>query len=657
MCGIAGLWAPDLESHERLGYVHGMLARLGTRGPDGLAVFDVGGAALGITRLAIVAPHLPARVFGADHGEAWAVVNGEFYNHATLLDDLRTRGHDVPEAPDTALVPHLYEAHGPEFPRALDGMFAIAVWDPARALLLLARDRAGEKPLFWCRDGRRIAFASEPGALLALPWMRRTPDAAALGRYLAHGCFAHGDTAWHEVHVVPPGHVVQLDAARAHAERYWNVWDAPDPAAAALRGDGPVIERTHDVLARAVRSRVPAETACGVFLSGGIDSGLVAALLARAGVRVPAFSLRVAGEGYDEADVAAATARHVGLEHHAFPFGLEQAAAALEFASRMDQPLGDPSVLPTWALAREASRQVKVVLTGEGADELFAGYPTYLGHRWARWADAVPAPLVNAARAWASRRPKANHLSLPVLIERFLSARGTPPLDRHLAWFGTAPAAEAFHLLAPALRDEAGPGSTRGHLARAAHALARTPHGGTPRHPSLTAYQVLDFQVYLGGGLLTKVDRCTMAHGLESRAPFLDPALIGWALGLQERARLRGSTGKWVLKALARRLLPAAVVARRKQGFSPPFSAWARGPWRPMLEDLLSPARVRRAGVLDPDAVQRLLASHVSGAAERGRTVWAVTSLQLWAEHWLLQGPEPLGTSIEPAQAAIATRR
>lgn len=655
MCGIAGLWAPELSGPDRIQLVQGMLARLAHRGPDGIAASDADGVAMGVARLAIVAPHLPVRVAEDAHGRVRAVVNGEIYNHRALAAELAVRGARVPDGPDTALVPELYRVHGPEFAREMDGMFAAAVWDPERALLVLARDRAGEKPLFWCQSGEAVAFASEPGPLLALPWMSRTPDADALVRYLVHGCFAHADTGWREVHVVPPGHVAQFGAASGtpHVSRWWRAWDAVDAEAAATRDPQEQVARTRAVLSEAVNSRVPSDVACGVLLSGGIDSGLIAALLAREGHHVPAFSLKVEGPGYDESDAARETARHLGFEHHVWSFGPAEGAEALErYAAHMDQPLGDPSVLPTWALARHAAQHVKVVLTGEGGDELFAGYPTYLGHRWSPIAQAIPAPLAAAARAWAHARPSRHHTSLPVLIDRFLATRDLAPFERHVAWFGTATPHEATALLAPALRERLGAGAATGHLTRAAHALTETPHGGSAAEPRLAAYQVLDFETYLGGGLLTKVDRCTMAHGLESRAPFLRGSLVGWALGLPERARLSGRTGKWVLKEMARTLLPAAVVRRRKQGFSPPFSAWARGPWRERVTAALEPARVARAGVLDPAAVTAVLDSHMRGHAERGRTLWAILSLQMWAEHWVLERPAPL----VPAQAPHAAR-
>jgi asparagine synthase (glutamine-hydrolysing) len=308
----------------------------------------------------------------------------------------------------------------------------------------------------------------------------------------------------------------------------------------------------------------------------------------------------------------------------------------------MDQPLGDPSLLPTWALARLAAEHVPVVLTGEGGDELFAGYPTYLGHRLVGLSRHLPDGVANAVLAVARRlRPKHTHVSIAHLLERFLEARAMDPLERHLAWFGTATPALARALLAPELRATLAVDDERGYLrdfaARAE--AARLP--GWPEHPGLLVWQLLDFDLYLGGGLLTKVDRCTMAHSVESRAPFLRHALIRFALGLPDDARLRGKTGKRALRLAARGLLPPAILTRRKQGFSPPFSSWARGPLRGLVEARLTPGRIRAAGVLDVEAARRVLEEHVSGRAERGRTLWALLSLQMWAERWIAGSPEP----------------
>jgi asparagine synthase (glutamine-hydrolysing) len=292
---------------------------------------------------------------------------------------------------------------------------------------------------------------------------------------------------------------------------------------------------------------------------------------------------------------------------------------------------------------------VPVVLTGEGGDELFGGYPTYLGHLHATQARALPPLLRGALLALARRlRPRHTHVSIASLAERFLSAAGLRPFERHLAWFGTASASEARALLAPALRARLAEDDPLGHLDRVAHDLREAPVGDLESAPRLVAYQLLDFETYLTG-LLTKVDRSTMAHGLESRAPFLRHALIEHALRLPASLKLRGTTGKWVLKRLARDLLPRQVLTRRKQGFSPPFTVWSRGPLRASVCARLAPERLRRAGVLDPAAVGPLLADHLAGRVERGRTLWTVLSLQMWAEQWVAGFPparakgEPLG--------------
>lgn len=632
MCGIAGLVDPGLAPHERLDLVREMVRRLRHRGPSGEAVWDGGTCALGIARLAIVAPHQPARVLSSESGDVTGVVNGEIYNHRELLVALRGRGHEVPDGPDTAVLPHLYEERGEDFPAALDGMFAVALWDRTTRTLTLARDRAGEKPLFVSHGPGRFAFASEPAALLALPWVSREPAPAALARYLVHGAFAGADAAYAGMRQLPPAHTLVLRQGVEKRRRYWRPWDALLGGPSARVEDAPA--RAGEALAAAVASRVPGEVPFGVFLSGGVDSGLVATLAARALRHTfPTFSMRIEHRGYDESGYARRVAESIGADHHELVMTAREGEEAFHaWASSMDQPLGDPSVLPTWALARLAAEHVPVVLTGEGGDELFGGYPTYLGHRHAVIADAVPAPLAAAAMALARRfRPKHHHVTLAHLVERFLGARGLSPFERHLAWFGTARPAEALAFLSPAMRAAAGAEAPLQHARRLERALRDLEIVTEPGRSPLAAYQLLDFETYLSGDLLTKVDRCTMAHGVESRAPFLRASLVEFALALPDDAKLRGASGKWALKQAARDLLPPDLLARRKQGFSPPFSAWARGPLRGLLVEALSPGAIEQAGILDPRAVHRALRDHLEGREDRGRTLWALLSLQCWA--------------------------
>lgn len=685
MCGIAGLWAPRLDPHERMALVAQMVDQLRHRGPSGSAVWGGDGIALGIARLAIVARHAPASVLTNEDASVHAVVNGEVYNHETLRHGLRNRGHDVASGPDTAVIPHLYEEDGPRFPLRLDGMFAVAIWDQSARRLTLARDRAGEKPLFVGADSHGIAFASEPGALMPLPWVSRDPNPAALARYLAHGFFAGDDCAFAALRQLPAAHVLEFGEGLERRTRYWRPWDglvSGTVREAARRGgipgdlawgstparetgsrgrapmraaDAPAA--TLAALTSAVESRVPGEVPFGVFLSGGVDSGLVATLAARVlGHAFPTFSLRMAHRGYDESGFARAVAESIGARHHELTMDAASCEEALAvYATGMDQPLGDPSLLPTWALARLASQHVPVVLTGEGGDELFGGYPTYLGHRHARLAAAMPGPLSDAAMALARRfRPAHHHVTIAHLIERFLATRGVPPFERHLRWFGTAAPDEAGALLSPALRAGLGPGDPTAHLAALAGQLESAGVVRDARHPELVAYQLLDFELYLAGDLLAKVDRCTMAHGVESRAPFLRAALVEFALALPESAKLRGKTGKWALRRAARGILPADLLARRKQGFSPPFSAWSRGPLRGVVDATLSPERLARAGVLDPAATRALVEAHLENRADRGRTLWTLLSLQMWAERWVVGPAGRTSAATTPAASSAA---
>jgi asparagine synthase (glutamine-hydrolysing) len=642
MCGIAGLWAPDLAPEHRAELVAEMVARLAHRGPDGVALWSDREVTIGIARLAIVDPDSPARVLASEDGRIHAVANGEIYNHLELARGIVAAGHRVPPGPDTAVVVNLYEQHGIDFPRQLEGMFALAIWDSERRQLVLARDRAGEKPLFTAVHGERVAFASEPAALLTLPWLVRQPAPGAVLRYLVHGFFAAPDCAFEGMRQVAPGSVVECDARGMRARHYWRPWDGL--ASAPARADVPSLVRTTRLeLERAVALRIPAEMPFGVFLSGGLDSSLIAAAAARSSKGFPTFSLALTGHGYDESAFAREVARHLGTQHHEVVMDHAEGHEALQaLAATMDQPLGDPSMIPTWYLARFASRHVPVVLTGEGGDELFAGYPTYLGHRHAVLLNRLPGALSDSILAFARRaRPADRHLSLPYFVERFLSARGLAPFDRHLAWFGNFSPEEARTLLHPSLAERATPEDARGHIQQLRQELDPAGLLRLADRPGLVGYQVFDFLLTLGGGLLTKVDRSTMAHSVESRAPFLGTDMIAWALSLPDEVKLRGATGKWILKQVAKEWLPAPVITRRKQGFSPPFSAWVRGPWRDLVREMLSPARIARAGVLDGARVSAVLERHLRNEAESGRALWSLLSLQLWAERWLLDPIAP----------------
>jgi len=640
-----------------------MIECLRHRGPDGEALWDGEGITLAISRLAIVARETPPRVYANEDETARSVVNGEIYNHLALREELARAGHDITPGPDTALVPYLYEDLGARFPERLEGMFAAAVWDGAKRRLVLARDRMGEKPLFLARAPHAVAFASEPKALVRLPWVSRDPAPASLLRYITHGYFAGTDSAFVHIEQVRAAHVleIELDSLQVSRQRYWRPWDV----LATRDGVPPPPSRPGDTLAtveQAVLSRIPEGISFGVLLSGGVDSGLVVALASRRERGFPTFNLRMREHGYDESDFARRVAAKFGTDHHEQVLDAETAGETLaDLALHMDQPLGDPSLLPTWVLTRLASSRVRTVLTGEGADELFAGYPTYLGHRMAPLVSLLHEGARKSLLGWLRSRPTAHPLSLVRMLERFVESASLPAYQRHHAWFGISSPTEAYALLAPALREGLDRQQALVHFVDFANELTQAGLWELAQGGALVGYQLIDLEHYLGSGLLTKVDRCAMAHGLESRAPFLSRDLVEFALRLPERSKLRGTRGKWILKRAARGLLPNGVLTRRKRGFSPPFSAWVRGPLHDMIEDRLSPERIERAGVLDAKAAGAVLARHVSGQGEHGRLLWTLLSLQMWAETWrapsVTQGFPDTVRSPETESAALAPLR
>jgi asparagine synthase (glutamine-hydrolysing) len=626
MCGIYGMVAgSDIEPAGSI--LRRMAAQLVHRGPDGDGVTRRGRGALGCRRLAIIDVAGGAQPITDESEDVIAVCNGEIYNHRELRADLESRGHRFRTRSDAEVIPHLYEERGPDFVDALEGMFGVAVWDARAERLVLARDRMGEKPLYYARVGRGLLFASEPKAILATGLVAPIADGAALGAYLGTGYVAGTRTAFADIARIDPGTRLVLDRRGSRVESFWDI--APFLAEPPLCLDLDSAARTlRAELERAVDAALVSDVPLGVFLSGGLDSSSVAALARRRlGPDLDTFTVAFDVPGFDERRHAALVSRALGTRHHVLTVTPELFLDGLRaLAPLIDEPIADQSLVPTFLLARYARTRVKVVLVGEGSDELFAGYPTYVGGllaaRYGRLPEAVRRALARLAPHLGA---SAGNTTLRYMARRFLEMAGAPAVVRHRAWTGCMTTSDVENLAVPG-----GPLVVDG-----------APDGFAARS-ELDGLLGLDLTGYLRDELLTNLDRATMAASLEGRAPFMNHRLVELACRLPADVKLRHVVGKRVLRRAVADLVPATIRRRVKRGLAVPLAAWLAGPLRSFARETL--ARLD-PNVVRPAVVRELFEAHVERRRDNRRELWALIVLQLWADACGVAWAEPEGAA------------
>ena len=617
MCGIAGVLhfdgAPiDRARLERMG------AALAHRGPDAQGLFldeaDAPSVGLVHRRLSIIDlsenAHQP---LGGEDGRVQAMLNGEVYNFEALRAELLAR-HTFRSRGDTETIVHGYEDEGDAIVARLDGMFALALWDGRRRRLLLARDHFGKKPLYLWRDAGRLLFASEIKALLAAGAPAALNE-AALPEYLALGYVPTPSTLFAGIERLPPASTLAAGAGGVEGPTAY--WDLTFPPAGAVRhvSLAQAADEVRTLLREAVRKRLVADVPLGLLLSGGLDSGLVAALAARERGGLRTYTVGFEGEAaFDERDEARAVAAYVGARHHESVVR-PQASALLEtLLTHHDEPFGDSSALPTYLVAREARREVTVALNGDGGDEAFAGYDRLHA---ALLAERVPRPLRALLGGAGRMLPEALPARPLRRARRLAVGAGLPLPARIFAWSTLFDVPELGRLL----RVPPDPRRVRSSYEEA----LRRADGATP----LSRLLYLGTRTSLLDDLLPKMDRMTMAHGLEARSPFLDRALVEHAAALPDAVKRRGSRGKRVLREAARGLLPEEARRRRKRGFVVPLGAWFRGELRPLLHDLLLDGP-RLAARVHRGELERLVREHEGGRADHGHRLWTLLTLEMW---------------------------
>jgi asparagine synthase (glutamine-hydrolysing) len=647
MCGICGIATPT-----SLGWDPGesrlvtMRDALVHRGPDGAGLHLGPGIALGHRRLSIVDVSHGAQPMRTPDGRHTIVYNGEVYNHPALMAELQAQGVAYATRCDTETVLTAFAREGAASVARLRGMFAIAIWDAANRTLWLARDRFGVKPLYYALlpDGR-LVFGSEIKSILASGLVVPRLNLRALPDFLANHAPSGQETLFDGILRLPAGHTLTWHDGQVRIERYWDL-DLTQPKLTGSPED--LVAEYRERLEEAVRLRLMADVPLGVFLSGGIDSAAITALMARmVDGPVQSFSVAFAEREANEFHYARLVARHCRTDHHEVLLGQAEFAAALpRLVWHEDEPIAHPSSVPLHFVSRLAAERVKVVLTGEGSDETLAGYNRYratvlqlaAGRAWER---GIPAPLRRGVRHLVAALPPAGAAGRR-LQRTFLAL----PADLRSLYFDNfavfAPSRQAT-LLAPATRE-----SVRGvdpYEAMLA-AFDRYPDAGL-----LDRLLYADSKTYLHE-LLMKQDQMSMAASIESRVPFLDHPLVEWATRLPGALKLRGLTTKVVLREAMRPLLPPEILSRRKMGFPVPVGAWFRGPMRGLLQDLLLHPRAVGRGLFDEAVVRQLVSSHVAGVARHDERLWLLLNLELW--HRIFVDGEPVESVAPPSLARAA---
>ncbi len=631
MCGIAG-WA-NLEannfSRENHGeaVLHSMCESLKHRGPDSEGLWIDDEIALGMRRLSVIDLHTGEQPVYSEDKQIVVVMNGEIYNFREVRADLEKRGHRFETQTDTEILPHLYEEYGDGMVEHLNGMFAFALWDKRARKLLLARDRFGEKPLYYGVFDGRLIFASEPKALFENPSIKPEINLQALRQYLSFDYVPAPASIYKNIYKLPAAHLLVLENGEIKTRRYWNLTFRKS---AENRTIDEAAKDLREILSDAVRMRLVADVPLGILLSGGVDSSTVAAFAARHSAgKIKTFSIGFEEDSFDESKYARQVAAHLGTEHYEDKLSVERAADLIsEIGTWLDEPLSDGSLLPTFLLSRFVRKHVTVALGGDGGDEIFAGYPMYFGHKLARVYDSIPRvfrrgliePIVN-------RLPvSTKNLSFDYKAKRFIAAAKYDVVARHHSWFGSFSVERQNDLLTRDVLE-----NSSGDIYKGARDLLKT----TDARNEIERMQFLDMNFYMAEDILTKVDRASMAVSLEVRAPFLDPRVAEFAASLPLEYKLKGAKGKYILKRAVADLLPKNILHRPKKGFGIPVAEWLKGRLNPLMRDLLAPERLKNQGLFDEKFVQKLIEEHESGRASHHKQLWTLLVFQLWYDNFL----------------------
>src|SRR6267378_2969365 len=630
MCGICGVY--EYENHVAVEphVLEDMLGVIRHRGPDDSGVYFDKDVAIGMRRLSIIDLSGGKQPISNEDGTIVTVFNGEIYNFHELREQLQSRGHTFATASDTEVIVHLYEDFGEECVQHLRGMFGFAVWDARRRRLFVARDRLGIKPLYYAQAGGRLIFASEIKAILEHPTAQVHLSMSALSNFLSLKYVPAPQTMFKGISALPPGCSLTCDANGAKTRRYWDLSFASQSNG--QRSEAVYAEQLEALLKECVKLHLVSDVPFGAFLSGGMDSSTIVALMSQflsEPVKTYSVGFEGDGEAFSELPYARLVAKKYQTDHHEVFIGPNHLINLLEKVIwHLDQPIGDEASLANYMVAELASRDVKMVLTGEGGDELFAGYARYAGERLSPLFRFVPETAKSLALAASGRIPRLRRQKLALF-----ALCQSDEVTRFMNWFPLFNSDTKQALLSRDVK-EALSGCDRSHVF--AEHLART-----DATEPLNRMLYVDTKLWLPDDLLARGDKTSMATSLEARVPLLDHKLVEFAASLPQNLKVKGLARKYLLKKVSQAWLPPAIIRRKKKGFPVPFTLWFRKEARPFLRDALSPSTVRRRGLFNPLFVEKLLGEHERGFADHGSLLYGLLSVELWQRRFMDLGLRP----------------
>lgn len=640
MCGIVGFaYKTKKESNEEMvRLLESMNQALFHRGPDDAGVYlsdaenGTGGLSVGLAhrRLSIIDLSQAGRQpLSNEDGTIWITYNGEFYNFRDYIPKLKEKGHRFISQTDTEVIVHLYEEYGINCLEKMDGMFAFCLWDKKREKIFLVRDRMGIKPLYYAEVDNGLAFASEIKALLRHPGIKRDLDEFALSQYLSFEYVPSPSSIFKQIKKLPAAHFLAYDGGSVQVKQYWEVEYNPTPV---VKKEEEYAEELIDILRYSVKQMLVSDVPLGVFLSGGIDSSLITALMVEsAAEKVKTFSIGFQESSFDESRYAERVSDYLSTKHY-----IEELSArtVLDLVPKimtfLDEPFGDASVFSVFLLSEFTRKHVKVVLCGDGGDELFAGYSTYQAHKfYERFYKKLPGLIKNKMiPGLAKRLPVSEaNFSFDFKLKRFISGSSLSLARRHAIWMGSFSEIEKNDLLTTDMQSKI--------KGEDAYRILEDYIQSFSGLDFIEQVLQLDRRFYLQEDILTKNDRATMANSLECRVPFLNHHLVQFAANIPSELKLKGLTSKYILKKSARGLIPEDISNREKKGFGIPLTKWIKGELKEFILDVFNSSKIKKEGVFNTEYIQRLLNEHFEGRKDNRKTIYTLLNFQLWYDTYV----------------------